>query len=576
MRLLNIDTRRLETFQDDRIAPPYVILSHTWGSQEATLQDAVALAEAGERLASIGQPGNTNALEEFVRTSRRVNDLQGWHKIVSFCNAIRKRKSSLHDFVQHAWVDTCCIDKTSSAELSEAINSMFRWYREAVACFVLLEDFDISLRGFDASIVVGPDFERSRWFTRGWTLQEMLAPRMLYLFDKEWRLIGDKDDLAPRLSRRTGIEEHIIRTGSMDGACVAQRMSWAATRDTTRSEDIAYCLLGIFDVNMPLLYGEGSRAFKRLQEEILKETNDHSILAWDASNKDKGIELVGVLADHPSQFHACSDLEAIESTSGRIGITHGDVDIRTSIIADGGDRDGFGLAAILECRNSKDMASRIAIPIRSLPQLGLVPRGQKPPARYGRTHRDAYSLSIRGPHPSRSAGIFLIKRDMTTRPSGRTIRRCWLHYEDIRPWFQPVVSLLSGQWVESLARSMTVFLPTSSDAHHVVMWGAIGAPILKGSTRLCVVVRIVPSQRCGSVSLHLINESDSEIETLQTHLSQMMQSMRYAGAEARNRHSTLCLEVLQARLLTQVDLHDDNYCTLEVSISKESTQRTIK
>ncbi|KAI6002305.1 hypothetical protein F5J12DRAFT_906395 [Pisolithus orientalis] len=139
------------------------------------------------------------------------------------------------------WIDTCCIDKRSSAELSEAINSMYRWYRNSQMCYVYLND----------------------WFSRGWTLQELVAPKEAEFFNKSWVSIGIKQDLTSLLEDITRIPEKSVRA-------VAHIMSWAADRKTTRVEDRAYSLLGLFGVNMPMLYGEGSKAFQRLQLEIIR------------------------------------------------------------------------------------------------------------------------------------------------------------------------------------------------------------------------------------------------------------------------------------------------------------------
>jgi hypothetical protein len=174
--------------------------------------------------------------------------------------------------LKYFWIDTCCIDKSSSAELSESINSMYNWYAKSVVCYAYLEDVDYS-NGRES-------IRKSRWFTRGLTLQELITPGRMEFFDGQWMLIGKKFGLSALLSDITSIPKNIFEDPSELMLCsVARRMSWAAHRETTREEDIAYCLLGIFDVSMPLLYGEGARAFTRLQEEILKETDDQSLFA---------------------------------------------------------------------------------------------------------------------------------------------------------------------------------------------------------------------------------------------------------------------------------------------------------
>jgi hypothetical protein len=198
--------------------------------------------------------------------------------------------------LKYVWIDTCCIDKSSSAELSEAINSMFNYYREADVCFAYLSDMTSEPWTFQAS----------RWFTRGWTLQELIAPRKIHFYDGSWIYRGNRDDFGKLISAITKIS----RFETVFDVPVAVRMSWAANRKTTRVEDLAYCLMGIFDVNMPLLYGEGQKAFVRLQEEIIKNNPDLSIFAWSNSSSPK---FSGLLAQTPDWFIGCHDLQAAPS-----------------------------------------------------------------------------------------------------------------------------------------------------------------------------------------------------------------------------------------------------------------------
>lgn len=191
----------------------------------------------------------------------------------------------------------CCIDKTSTAELSEAINSMYRWYQKAQVCYVYLADVDFfdpvieqwKDHGWASKHIMAPkksSFVNSRWFTRGWTLQELLAPFDVRFYSRTFTPLGSKHELCLLLSYITGIskpalEPRLPLSGTNPlGFSVATRMSWAAKRQTTRVEDIAYCLLGLFDINMPLIYGEGEKAFRRLQEEIMKSSDDQSLFAW--------------------------------------------------------------------------------------------------------------------------------------------------------------------------------------------------------------------------------------------------------------------------------------------------------
>lgn len=248
MRLINTRTLKLEEFNEVN-RPPYAILSHTWGDEEITFQQ---------------MQGDTSQL------ARKA----GYQKIVGTCNV------ALRSNLKYAWVDTCCIDKTSSAELSEAINSMFRWYEDAEICYAYLPGVHRPFDGYHTIL-------NSRWFTRGWTLQELIAPRHLIFYAANWEYINSRSNLSEGIARVTGIDERLLqdnraKAGSiLASSSIAQRMSWASRRQTTRTEDLAYCLLGIFDINMPLLYGEGTKAFTRLQEEIIRHTDDQSIFAWE-------------------------------------------------------------------------------------------------------------------------------------------------------------------------------------------------------------------------------------------------------------------------------------------------------
>lgn len=256
MHLLNTTTRQLEFFADGDI-PSYAILSHRWGKGEVSFKDM--------------ENGNAQKRE-------------GYQKIEKTCSIAAAAG------LKYAWIDTCCIDKSSSAELSEAINSMYRWYQDAVVCYAYLSDVYKAavepdrMFDFDRVFDFDREFGRSEWFRRGWTLQELLAPAAVIFLNAAWEEIGTKLSLQAHITRVTCIPSTILcGIETLDSACVAQRMSWAARRVTTRVEDRAYCLPGLFGVNMPMLYGEGEKAFVRLQEEILKTSDDHSIFAWGES-----------------------------------------------------------------------------------------------------------------------------------------------------------------------------------------------------------------------------------------------------------------------------------------------------
>ena len=236
--------RRTKVFElRDHETTPYAILSHRWiDNMEVDYEEMVDL-------------------EKIDREERdEIRERPGYKKILDSCEQAKK------DGYAWLWVDTCCIDKRSSADLSEAINSMYRWYERSGVCYAYLHD----LTGPGLLIArkkVGKcnQFKRwssSEWFSRGWTLQEMIAPRDVRFFDKDWQIIGNKDTLADSLNDITRVPEHILRDGlSGNRPRVAQIMSWAADRTTTRVEDRAYSLMGLLNVNMPMLYGEGGRHF---------------------------------------------------------------------------------------------------------------------------------------------------------------------------------------------------------------------------------------------------------------------------------------------------------------------------
>ncbi|ROW13049.1 hypothetical protein VPNG_05954 [Cytospora leucostoma] len=282
MWLINATTLRLEQVVDEQQCR-FVILSHTWMPRgEVSFQDMGDIKHVASR-----KPG--------------------FEKIRKTCEFAR-----CHRF-RYAWIDTCCIDKTSSAELSEAINSMFRWYQKAAICYVFLSDFEpLHIEDFNLDFLITQEtlvedkLRGCRWFTRGWTLQELIAPRYMNFFDKEWNFVGTKSGLSGPLHRITNIDESVLRDSSiLHTIPVASRMSWAAGRETTRIEDMAYCLLGIFDINMPMLYGEGQKAFMRLQQRIASENADLSLFAWQCAEQR---EYSGLFADSPKDFAHCSKL----------------------------------------------------------------------------------------------------------------------------------------------------------------------------------------------------------------------------------------------------------------------------
>ena len=285
MYLLHTSTFQLHRFLSSSV-PPYVILSHTWSDDgEVLFQDLTA------------KPANDS---DHYRHS------PGFPKISKCCALARS------DGWTYVWIDSCCIDQKSSAELSEAINSMYRWYRDAVVCYAYLADVSVVGRSDDDSH--GPrrrkKLRESRWFTRGWTLQELLAPRFVVFYDRDWIDVGTKHSLRHLLAEATGVETgHLFEPGP---ASAAAKMSWASSRETTRPEDVAYSLLGLFDVNMPLLYGEGAaKAFERLQHEIIRSGDDESIFAWLMPWHHSGPFYGGMLAPSPECFSRSGDIVCI-------------------------------------------------------------------------------------------------------------------------------------------------------------------------------------------------------------------------------------------------------------------------
>ncbi|KAH7304870.1 hypothetical protein BKA65DRAFT_544105 [Rhexocercosporidium sp. MPI-PUGE-AT-0058] len=247
MRLLEARSKQFAEFFDQ--IPPYAILSHTWGPNELTFKDV-------ER----------------------------------------------NGYVPSQKIDGCC-----EQALKDGLN--FDWYRRSQVCYAYLSDVPsgVNVEEEDSR------FSESRWFTRGWTLQELIAPKKVKFYDESWNFIGrtsaseDDQDFTMLLSRVTRIDVEILadrRSFSQFG--VAQRMSWAACRTTTRVEDTAYSLLGLFGINMPLLYGEGSRAFQRLQEEIIKASDDESIFAWDFNETPR--RHVALFAVSPRNFASCGHM----------------------------------------------------------------------------------------------------------------------------------------------------------------------------------------------------------------------------------------------------------------------------
>lgn len=258
MRLLERDdtggVRLTEDLPNNKI-PPYAILSHTWGPEEVLFR---------------GMTDGTGKNKASYAKIRFCAD-QAWR-----------------DGLKFFWVDTCCIDKSDSAELQHALNSMFRWYRSAVKCYVYLADVSTHQQGDGPGWQ--PAFRQSRWFSRGWTLQELIAPTIVEFFSKEGERLGDKESLEQEIHDITGIPRKAFQGIPLSDFSVAERMRWIEKRDTKYEEDQVYSLFGIFDVHMPVLYGEGrQKALKRLQDKVHE---DYLCLAklWPTGPRDPHVE----------------------------------------------------------------------------------------------------------------------------------------------------------------------------------------------------------------------------------------------------------------------------------------------
>ncbi len=269
-------------FSHEKI-PPYAILSHTWSTEEFVFRDL--LDGSGK-------------------------EKQGYRKI-EFCG-----KQAVRDNLRYFWVDTCCIDKWSLTELSEAINSMFHWYQNAARCYVLLSD--VSTRGVLDSYLPQSSWEQafkgSRWFSRGWTLQELIAPASVDFFSAEHDRLGDKISLLQMIHETSNVPVNALHAANLQSFSVAERMAWSERRQTTIPEDHAYCLLGIFSIHMPLIYGEGKEnALKRLVKEIACSIDKGTISVYTLFHS--LIQQLQVKAHLSFHFNGTTDSQALNHSS---------------------------------------------------------------------------------------------------------------------------------------------------------------------------------------------------------------------------------------------------------------------
>ncbi|KAF7552553.1 hypothetical protein G7046_g7380 [Stylonectria norvegica] len=400
MRLINTYTLELEEFHEE--IPPYAALSHTWGavSDEVSFQDMM-----GPRI--------------------KFQSKKGIHKIKLCAN------QALKDGLRYCWVDTCCIDKSSSAELSEAINSMFAWYRNSTRCYVYFVDVDCT----DSSVNLYVQLKKARWFTRGWTLQELIAPRSRFFFDQNWTCVGQLQDQSCGGSEANGfypgdIPEagssnttqpemepfgvvvckitHIpalaIQTEKWKSYSASTKMSWASKRATTRVEDMAYCLLGIFDINMPLLYGERENSFIRLQSEIIKREADHTLFCWvDRTASESSFR--GFLATSPAHFSSGSRLTSFSDDGNAYEMTNRGLHLQLRLIQS--EKDPEEYHALLNVHGGFGPEDRVYVLLRRITPTGQFVRVD--------VHRPLDSqLDIKKPLKLGSAvdGHLFIKQDM--------------------------------------------------------------------------------------------------------------------------------------------------------------------
>ncbi|KAI1151300.1 heterokaryon incompatibility protein-domain-containing protein [Nemania diffusa] len=301
MRLLDTTSFELRNGEQQRFCQEgYAILSHRWVGFEITFEEL------------------KNYTTE-LRTARRPLNSPQADKIRGACETARNQG------IRWMWIDTCCINKASATEESESINSMFKWYREAQLCVTYLSDVKADDERPSAEIFKRTyNEEPSEWFFRGWTLQELLAPQNIQFYDKDWKYMGTKMELAGSIAHITGIETRYL-TGAENfrEACIAAKMSWMAQRTTTRKEDMAYSVVGIFGVTMTPQYGEGQGAFLRLQEIFLSSyVFDESLFAWKMPEPNAGAKFGvrtdqwaagewGLLAASPDWFEGSGDILTI-------------------------------------------------------------------------------------------------------------------------------------------------------------------------------------------------------------------------------------------------------------------------
>ncbi|CAI0647259.1 unnamed protein product [Colletotrichum noveboracense] len=340
MRLVNTmpvkdpKTRLMRVFPQDE-TPPYAILSHRWSPR------------------NVGEV----TFQHLDPNSESPKGPVSYKKITEFCN------KAFDAGFEWAWIDTCCINHEDSQEEGKSINSMCSWYRKAEVCYAYLAD--VTKLG---------DIGKSDWFKRGWTLQELLAPRNLIFFDRNWIDIGSRALRRDIIQETTKIPPEILLINTNTDYSVAQIISWATGRETSRPEDRAYSLLGLLRITMALDYTEGGeKAFVRLQQEIIKRSTDHSIFSWTAKLEEPG-KLRDAFAKSPDEFASCADVEP-NTTSREFALTNNGLRIQMRI----NDKNTNMIWGVLDCTRK---GKHVAIPLEQI--------GDAAERRYGR-------LGHRGP-----------------------------------------------------------------------------------------------------------------------------------------------------------------------------------
>jgi hypothetical protein len=369
MHLIKTDgSYKLERFEPSSLwkdaSKKYAILSHTWARnnwEEVSFEDMKDLDAAQKK--------------------------PGFSKLDNGC------KKAAADRIPYIWIDTCCIDKSGPHDqIQSEINSMFQYYSQAERCYVLLSDVPGSCPQLKDREKLKEVFHKSkwtwekhimgsRWFTRGWTLQELIAPKNVQFYNRRWAWIGSlRGGLLETVSKTTQIPQELLKKtpfSSLEDYTIAQRMTWAANRRTTKEEDMAYCLLGIFNITMATIPGEGPRAFERLQLEILRRSTDHSIFAWNWRSGFKGTSKnEALLAPHPSYFLTRDPVVPLRETRAEnarrehpFEMTNRGLQIRLPILTDSTKPSGSkARLALLNCcfQNDKGKKERIALLVKEI------------------------------------------------------------------------------------------------------------------------------------------------------------------------------------------------------------------